>query len=161
MKTATTKQMEQALVRDAFRKNKHSALEVPFWHVKSIGDGIYSRIGQGEFIDAVIEEHSMFTCLELKVSMNDLHSKAAQSYVGNKNYLVCPIKMAEKIKDKRDKWLEDYPTVGIIGWDGKESFKIVKRCKIRYGIPIYDFKNLALGMILSLSKELKKARSNG
>ena len=101
MKTKLTKQMEQALVADALHKGKHPALEVLYWHTESIGQDVYRPVGQAEYIDAVIEKDGMFSCLELKVSMTDLHSKAAQSFVGNKNYLVCPLKMAKEIKKCR------------------------------------------------------------
>ncbi len=158
MKTQLTKKMEQALVSDALCKGKHPALEVEFWHTTPLNGGLYGRVGQVEYIDAVIEENYSFTCLELKVSMSDLHSKAAQSYVGHKNYLVCPIEMAREIKSKRDSWLDDHQSVGIIGWDGKKTFKIVKRCKEKYFLPNDDYRVLARGMIVSLSKEVKKYR---
>lgn len=93
MKTQQTKDMEQALIKDALRKGKHPALEVPYAHTIDIGHRVYWPEGQWEYIDAVIEQQGMFTCLELKVSISDLHSKAAQSYVGHKNYMVCPIKL--------------------------------------------------------------------
>ena len=156
MKTQLTKKMEKALIIDALGKSKHPALEVEYWHTESIGAGIYRPIGQAEYIDAVIEKDGMYTCLELKVSMRDLHSKAAQTFVGNKNYLVCPLKMAKEIKACKDSWLEDHPTVGIIGWDEKKTFKVVKRCKINYSLAQNDWTTLAKGMISSLSKEMKK-----
>ena len=156
MKTQLTKRMEKALIIDALGKSKHPALEVEYWHTESIGAGIYRPIGQAEYIDAVIEKDGMYTCLELKVSMRDLHSKAAQTFVGNKNYLVCPLKMAKEIKACKDSWLEDHPTVGIIGWDEKKTFKVVKRCKINYSLAQNDWTTLAKGMISSLSKEMKK-----
>lgn len=96
MKTQLTKRMEKALIIDALGKAKHPALEVEYWHTKLIGAGIYRPIGQAEYIDAVIEKDGMYTCLELKVSMRDLNSNAAQTFVGNKNYLVCPLKMAKE-----------------------------------------------------------------
>ena len=46
--------------------------------------------------------------------------------------------------------------VGIIGWDGKDSFKIIKRCKIKYRIPNNDWITLAKGMILELSNAMKE-----
>ena len=156
MKTQLTKRMEKALIIDALGKSKHPALEVEYWHTESIGAGIYRPIGQAEYIDAVIEKDGMYTCLELKVSMSDLHSKAAQTFVGNKNYLVCPLKMAKEIKACKDSWLEDHPAVGIIGWDEKKTFKVVKRCKINYSLAQNDWTTLAKGMISSLSKEMKK-----
>ena len=156
MKTQLTKRMEKALIIDALGKSKHPALEVEYWHTESIGAGIYRPVGQAEYIDAVIEKDGMYTCLELKVSMRDLHSKAAQTFVGNKNYLVCPLKMAKEIKACKDSWLEDHPTVGIIGWDEKKTFKVVKRCKINYSLAQNDWTTLAKGMISSLSKEMKK-----
>lgn len=156
MKTQQTKDMEQALIRDALRKGKHPALEVPYAHTIDIGHGTYWPEGQWEYIDAVIEEQGMFTCLELKVSISDLHSKAAQSYIGSRNYMVCPMDMALKVIQKKDPWLLKYPTVGIMGWDGKDSFRIVKRCKIKYRIPNNDWITLAKGMILQLSNAMKK-----
>ena len=98
----------------------------------------------------------MYTCLELKVSMNDLHSKAAQTFVGNKNYLVCPLKMAKKIKKCNDPWIEKHPTVGIIAWNGKNQFQVIKHCKINYSLAQNDWTTLAKGMISSLSREMKK-----
>ena len=158
MKTKLTKQMEQALVADALRKRKHPALEVCYWHTEPIGRNIYRPVGQAEYIDAVIEKDGMFSCLELKVSMEDLHSKAAQSFVGNKNYLVCPLKMAKEIKGSNDSWLKAHSTVGIIGWDEKTKFKVIKHCKINYSLPQNDWISLAKGMISSLSGEMKKER---
>ncbi len=55
MKTQQTKDMEQALIRDALRKGKHPALEVPYIHTIDIGHGTYWPEGQWEYIDAVIE----------------------------------------------------------------------------------------------------------
>ena len=155
-KTQLTKRMEKALIIDALSKSKHPALEVEYWHTESIGAGIYRPIGQVEYIDAVIEKSGIFTCMELKVSMQDLHSKAAQTFVGNKNYLVCPMEMAKKIKNSNDPWLKKHPKVGIIGWDGKNQFQIIKHCKINYSLAQNDWTTLAKGMISSLSKEIKK-----
>jgi hypothetical protein len=160
MKTQLTKKMEHALVADALKKGKHPALEVQYWHSESIGASTYRPVGQVEYIDAVVEEDGMFSCMEIKVSMQDLHSKAAQTFVGNKNYLVCPMEMAKKIKNSNDPWLKKYPKVGIIGWDGKESFRAIKMCKINYQIPINDWMTLAKGMISSMSKEIKKDYEN-
>lgn len=156
MKTQKTKDMEKALVCKALHQGKHPALEVEYYHTKLIGNGTYWPVGQSEYIDAVIEKDGMYTCLELKVSMRDLHSKAAQTFVGNKNYLVCPLKMAKEIKKCNDPWIEKHPTVGIMGWNGKDSFKTIKLCKIDYEIPANDWTTLAKGMISSLSKEMKK-----
>lgn len=160
MKTQLTKKMEQALIYDALRKGKHPALEVEFWHTTPLNGGRYGRIGQVEYIDAVIENNYSFTCCELKVSMSDLHSKAAQTFVGHKNYLVCPMQMAKEIKQTQDPWLKDHQSVGIIGWDGKNHFKIIKFCKKKYFLPHDDWRMLARGMIVSLSKEVKKEHEN-
>lgn len=130
MKTETTKRMEQALIDKYLQQNKHIALEVPFCHTRKTNFG-YGEVGQWEFVDAVSESRGEFTCLELKVSMSDLHSKAAQTFVGNRNYLVCPMKMARKIKDSND-----------------------------YLIPDNDWKQLAKGLISSLSRDVKDMRNN-
>lgn len=157
MKTQQTKDMEQALISDALRKGKHPALEVRYYHTVDIGYETYWPEGQEEEIDAVIEKQGVFTCLELKVSISDLHSKAAQSYVGHKNYMVCPITMAKKIKQTNDSWLSKYPDVGIIGWDGQDSFKIIKRCKQKQVLR-NDWITLAKGIILSMSNSIKAYR---
>ena len=96
----------------------------------------------------------LFRSLELKVSITDLHSNAAQTYVGHKNYLVCPIDMAFKIRKNKDPWLAKYPKVGIIGWDGQDSFRIIKRCKENH-VANNDWRTLAKGMILELSNAMK------
>lgn len=70
--------------------------------------------------------------------------------------MVCPIDMAFKIRKNKDPWLLKYPTVGIMGWDGKDSFKVIKRCKIKYRIPNNDWITLAKGMILELSNYMKE-----
>lgn len=159
MKTETTKRMEQALIDKYLQQNKHIALEVPFCHTRKTNFG-YGEVGQWEFVDAVSESRGEFTCLELKVSMSDLHSKAAQTFVGNRNYLVCPMKMARKIKDSNDYWLADHPSVGIMGWDGKTTFRVIKQCKPNYLIPDNDWKQLAKGLISSLSRDVKDMRNN-
>ena len=158
MKTETTKRMEQALIDKYLQQNKHIALEVPFCHTKRTNFG-YGEVGPWEFVDAVSESRGEFTCLELKVSMSDLHSKAAQTFVGNRNYLVCPMKMARKIKDSNDYWLADHPSVGIMGWDGKTTFRVIKQCKPNYLIPDNDWKQLAKGLISSLSKDVRDMRN--
>ena len=159
MKAETTKRMEQALIDKYLQQNKHIALEVPFCHTRKTNFG-YGEVGQWEFVDAVSESRGEFTCLELKVSMSDLHSKAAQTFVGNRNYLVCPMKMARKIKDSNDYWLADHPSVGIMGWDGKTTFRVIKQCKPNYLIPDNDWKQLAKGLISSLSRGVKDMRNN-
>lgn len=156
MQTQKTKDMEKALINDALRKGKHPALEVPYYHTTNIGGDIYRPVGKYEYIDAVIEKQGYFTCLELKVSITDLHSNAAQTYVENKNYMVCPISMARKIKQNNDPWLTNNPTIGIIGWDGENTFKIIRRCKINYSLSKQDWIVLAKGMILRLSNCLKE-----
>lgn len=160
LKTQKTKDMEKALILKALRQGKHPSLEVEYNHTELIADDTYWPTGKTEYIDAVIEKSGIFTCMELKVSMQDLHSKAAQTFVGNKNYLVCPMEMAKKIKNSNDPWLKKHPKVGIIGWDGKESFRAIKMCKINYQIPINDWMTLAKGMISSMSKEIKKDYEN-
>lgn len=155
MKTKKTLAMEQALLNFNRRKDEAIALEVPFWHTKDIGDGIFKEVGQEEFIDAVSKSSVGFTCYELKVTMSDLHSMAAQTYVGNRNYLVCPINMANKIIEKKDSWLVKYPNVGIMAWNGNEEFEIIKRCRINYNVAINDWITLANGLILKMSRELR------
>ncbi|MGQ0436513.1 hypothetical protein ACT1WK_08110 [Lactobacillus gasseri] len=64
--------------------------------------------------------------------------------------------MARKIKQNNDPWLTNNPTIGIIGWDGENTFKIIRRCKINYSLSKQDWIVLAKGMILRLSNCLKE-----
>ena len=69
--------------------------------------------------------------------------------------MVCPIDMALKVIQKKDPWLLKYPTVGIMGWDGQNSFRIIKRCKKNH-VANNDWITLAKGMILELSNTMKE-----
>lgn len=91
--------------------------------------------------------------------MSDLHSKAAQTYEGNRNFLVCPEKMADEILQSNDPWLKQYPNVGILSWDGKDKFRVRKRCKENYDVKDNDWKTLVKGMILSNSTEIRNYRN--
>lgn len=157
METDTTKKMKRALVSYITRQGKHIALEVPFWHTVKLNFG-YGPVGHSEYVDAVSEYDGIFTCYELKISMSDLRSKAAQTFEGNKNYLVCPLEMAMKIKKRNDCWISQHPTVGIMAWTGEDNFKIIKRCKEKYDVKDNDWHTLAKGMMSSLSQELKTLR---
>lgn len=80
MKTQQTKDMEQALIRDALRKGKHPALEVPYAHTIDIGHGTYWPEGQWEYIDAVIEEQGMFTCNEKTIERKFINERKTMGF---------------------------------------------------------------------------------
>ena len=66
------------------------------------------------------------------------------------------LKMAKEIKQCNDPWIEKHPTVGIIAWNGKNQFQVIKHCKINYSLAQNDLTTLAKGMISSLSRDMKK-----
>lgn len=169
MKSKQTLQMEQALIDYELDHYRNVALEVPFYHTKPLTTTLepiqppdfptYREVGELEIIDAVSEGNGHLICYELKVSFSDLHSKAAQSYLGNDNYLVCPLDMATKILEKKDSWLKEYPNVGIKAWDGKSKFKIIKRSKSNYSLHHNDVDTLYRGMIHRMGSDIKMYRN--
>ena len=64
---------------------------------------------QGEIVDCLsYRKNKDWRCYELKISVNDFHSKQAKTFVGNYNYFVMPTELIDKVKDE----IPDY--VGII-----------------------------------------------
>lgn len=155
MKTKETIAMENALLAKELAAGNPIATEVPYYKTV-LHCGYYHPEGRMQYIDAVSYSLAHFTCYELKVSMSDLHSKAAQSFVGSRNFLVCPEKMAKEILEKKDHWLEEHKDVGIMAWDGKSKFKIVKLSKINYDLPINDWRSLALHLMKRMATTISQ-----
>lgn len=154
MKTEETQQMEQGLVEYCLQRNEAIGLEVPYIQQIKTSAGLYKGVGQWEYVDAVSYSDDLFTCYELKVSLSDFHSKAKQSYHGNRNFLVVPDRLVDSVKSELDK------DVGILSWSGKSQFKIVKHSKIDYQLDEATTSFLALSLIDSMKKMLKDRVQN-
>lgn len=75
-----------------------------------------------------VEYHtdSSFTCYEIKVSKSDFNSHNKQTYLGERNYLVAPLKLANEIKNEH---CSNLAGIGIIGYDSKKQlFMTLKKC---------------------------------
>lgn len=118
-KTKQTLEIEQALIK---RTNSvlgcYGALEVTIGRAGSSG---YERCDYVEF-----DTSSEIRCYEIKVTMSDLKSKNKLSYLGDKNYLVVPKKLADEIL----KSSYNLGGIGLIAFDGK-SFKSLTRASKR------------------------------
>lgn len=154
MKTEETKQMEQGLVKYCLQRNEAVGLEVPYIKQIKTSAGLYGSVGQWEYIDAVSCKNNLFTCYELKVSLNDFHSKAKQSYHGNRNFLVVPEQLVDSVKNELDK------DVGILAWNGESQFRIAKKSKIDYQLTEATTRFLALSLIDSMKKMMKDKIQN-
>lgn len=132
------------------QRNEAIGLEVPYIKQIKTSAGLYGGVGQWEYIDAVSYKNNLFTCYELKVSLNDFHSKAKQSYHGNRNFLVVPERLVDSVKNELDK------DVGILAWNGKSQFRIAKQSKINYQLTEATTRFLALSLIDSMKKMMKE-----
>lgn len=92
-KTELTKEIEKALIAKILSgnfKTAYGALEVPCgeWFGKgkqNIDFATYAPLKQE------------ITCYEIKITLSDLNSSASLSFIGNKNYLVLPYKLAKRV----------------------------------------------------------------
>ncbi|NEF99669.1 hypothetical protein FEE30_11960, partial [Lactobacillus murinus] len=89
-KTKQTLEIEQALIkRTSDLLGCYGALEVT---IGRAGPSGYERCDYVEF-----DTSGEIRCYEIKVTMSDLKSKNKLSYLGDKNYLVVPAELADKI----------------------------------------------------------------
>ena len=102
MKTQQTKDMEQALIRDALRKGKHPALEVPYAHTIDIGHETYWPEGQWEYIDAVLKRKDN-NDIGLIVE-NDMHEYCLINITTNFIFINRYGNIADLQKDNREYW---------------------------------------------------------
>ena len=118
-KTKQTLEIEQALIkRTSGLLGCYGSLEVTIGRSGVKG---YERCDYVEF-----DTSSEIRCYEIKVTMGDLKSKNKLSYLGDKNYLVVPEKLADEIL----KSSYNLGGVGLIAFDGK-SFKSLTRASKR------------------------------
>lgn len=48
----------------------------------------------------LLEEHILIVCYEIKISINDFHSKNGHNFIGNQNYYVIPKDLYPKVQSK-------------------------------------------------------------
>lgn len=147
-KTKQTRLIEQALIK---RTNSvlgcYGALEVTIGRSGTKG---YERCDYVEF-----DTSSEIRCYEIKASMGDLKSKNKLSYLGDKNYLVVPKKLADEIL----KSSYNLGGVGLISFDGK-NFKSLTRASKR-AVGIGERVALLEGIAKSACRDAIKFYSNG
>ncbi|MCI5941205.1 MAG: hypothetical protein MRZ40_01395 [Ligilactobacillus animalis] len=135
-KTKQTRLIEQALIkRTRSILGCYGALEVTIGRAGSSG---YERCDYVEF-----DTSSEIRCYEIKVTMSDLKSKNKLSYLGDKNYLVVPEKLADEIL----KSSYNLGGVGLLVFDGK-SFKSLTRASKR---------NISIGERVELLEGIAKS----
>lgn len=124
MKTQQTIEIERVLVKRTKEKvGCYGVLEVTVGHIAG-GKG-YDRCDYVEFDTA-----GLITCYEVKVTLSDLMSNNKLSYVGDKNYLVVPEKLANEI----EKINYNFGGVGLIVFDGEKLVLRKKSSKKVIGI---------------------------
>lgn len=104
MKRQETLDLEEALANDTLEKRIYGCEEITI--------GFYNAGMGDEIVDFMtMDSKGIIRCYELKVTLQDLKSKAKKSWYGHYNYLVTTPELYEKI----DNWDEYIPKdVGII-----------------------------------------------
>lgn len=126
MKRSETIIIESVLYQDLFGTNPSLAKEYGTTEVT-----IQFPKKKKELVDFMSYDarKDIFRCYEIKVSMNDFHSKAAKSWYGNYNYLVLSRDLY--MQQSLEKWKEQVPKhVGIIFVNADAEYKhkkVVKR----------------------------------
>ncbi|MHB9953654.1 hypothetical protein [Ligilactobacillus murinus] len=139
-KTKQTLEIEQALIkRTSDLLGCYGALEVT---IGRAGPSGYERCDYVEF-----DTSGEIRCYEIKVTMSDLKSKNKLSYLGDKNYLVVPAELADKILNNH----YNLGGVGLIAFDGK-SFKSLTRASKR---------NVSIGERVELLEGIAKSACRG
>lgn len=144
MKTELTKKIEMALIQATrTKKGVYGALEVTPTNT-SYGAG-YERCDYVTF-----SSNSEIICYEIKVSMSDFKSKNKQTYLGDKNYLVVPKELVDKIKGSG--LLRG--GIGVISYDNYQ-LKVEKRCS-RKNVNISERVALLEGIARAACRDLEK-----
>lgn len=104
MKRKETKEIEEALMRESKYERKYGCEEI------TIG---FQNNGHGnEIVDFMtMDSKGILRCYEIKVTLEDLKSKAKKSWYGHYNYLVVSSELYEQL-EKWEELIPDY--VGII-----------------------------------------------
>lgn len=116
MKTKDTLAVEAILLRTCFGSNPSLARRYGCSEV-TLGFAYDKFENKEQRVDFMSydRKNKMFFCYEIKVSYEDLHSKAAKSWYGNYNYLVISDKLSREIEDKDEDITSYLPNgVGLI-----------------------------------------------
>ena len=110
MKTERTKKLEELLANHFNNRNEFYVFECTLgWYGSEIVDCVMYNCDRQVY------------CYEIKQSVQDFHSKNKLSFFGNKNYLVMPYELYEKVKNEIPKEIGVY--VAIEKLEPKEEIK--------------------------------------
>lgn len=119
-KRKETCELENALIKRCEEKGIYGCEEI------TIG---FAHNGHGnEIVDFMtMDSKGIIKCYEIKVTIEDLKSKAKKSWYGHYNYLVVTYELYQKVEN----W-EIYlpPQVGLLVDTGLCSYKNARKCKI-------------------------------
>ena len=140
MKTDETKQIELGIFNATCKQGVFGCFEVTIgWFGKERVDYM------------TYDTKGIFRCYEIKVTKADFHSPCHNSFVGNFNYYVLPIKLYEQVKDE----IPNFVGVYVIDNKSVYSVKNAKRKAVGNSDVLKD------SMIRSLSREVSKQIRNG
>lgn len=121
MKRKDTLALENALILETKQKRVYGCEEITI--------GFYNAGKGNEIVDFMtMDSKGIIKCYELKVTLQDLKSKAKKSWYGHYNYLVTTPELYNKI----DNWDEYIPKeIGIIVGSGKNKIYLESKRKAK------------------------------
>lgn len=147
MKTLTTKEIEQFLMRKNHKMNCFNCLEVGIVFKVKKPHEKYPQYMVTEYDTEICDfmqydqSKDIFRCYEIKVSKQDFYSKCKKTFVGNYNYYAMSKELYNEVKDD----IPDY--VGVVDQLG---FCLKKPKKVELKI---DKEKLLVSMLKSLNRE--------
>ncbi len=140
MKTGETTQIELGIFNATCKQGVFGCFEVTIgWFGKERVDYM------------TYDTKGIFRCFEIKVTKADFRSSCHNSFVGNFNYYVLPLKLYEQVKNE----IPDF--VGVYVLDNKSVYSI-KKAKRKQ---VENLDVLKDSMIRSLSREVSKQIRSG
>lgn len=146
MKTELTKEIERQIFyrfNDIYGRGITAVFECP------IGKDYHGQYGTVDVI-SYNQTKDEFTCFEIKVSVEDFHSKSKTTFVGNRNYYVMPEEVYKKVKKEIPVgigcYIFEYSSCSIYF----NNLRCVKKCK---------FKPLEVDKCILLCNMLRSARN--
>lgn len=145
MKRIETMIIEKILQQSLFGTNPKLAKE---YGTTEVTISHYGMTGGKEIVDFMSYDvdKDTFRCYEIKVTMQDFHSKAKKSWYGNYNYLVLSRELYEE--KPLDWWINEIPSdVGIIVIDPTTTEKKTVVKPKKKNIPI-EYTNVLRNSLL-------------
>lgn len=143
----TTKEIEKILYNYLWKKGWYGVYECAI-------PKILNRKTRRERVDMLTYETTgIYRAYEIKVSKQDLHSKAALSWIGHYNYLVIT---EDLIKDAKEMLPEDIGIYVVYNEIIKERVTLVRNPKKRE--LLCGSEHMQFAMLQALSREYKKYR---